>query len=165
MEEKEYEIAVSRYLDDLYRFACSVTGNEADAADVVQVVFMKLASSEKEFESGLHLKNWLLKCAANESKSLLRSYWRKHVFSQEDWMENQAVSEDPSLFYIRDLVSRLSKKDRVIVSLYYWQGYDHKEIGRLLNMNPSAVSTRLMRIRRKLKTMFTDEEENDERNR
>lgn len=156
MEEKEYESAVLAYLDDIYRLACSITGNEADAADISQVVFIRLTKTEKEFETSRHLKNWLLKCTANESRSLLRSFWRKNVFSQEDWMEPEVKPQDPILLYLRDLIQGLSKTDRAILLLYYWQDYDQKEIGSFLNMSPGAVSMRLLRIRKKLKTKLTE---------
>lgn len=162
MEEKEYESAVLAYLDDIYRLACSITGSEADAADISQVVFIRLTKTEKEFETSRHLKNWLLKCTANESRSLLRSFWRKNVFSQEDWMEPEVKPQDPILLYLRDLIQGLSKTDRAILLLYYWQDYDQKEIGSLLNMSPGAVSMRLLRIRKKLKTKLTEGKTNHE---
>lgn len=156
LNQADYEQAVETCLDDVYRLALSITGSAADAADLSQIVFIRLSQRRRPFESEAHLKNWLLKCAANESRSLLRSFWKRSVRPVEDWMEPKARQPDPREEQIRTLVDGLKRKDRILVHLYYWQGCTHKEIAQLLNMSESAVSTRLYRIRVQLKAKLEE---------
>lgn len=162
MEDKDYEKAVRDHLDDVYRLARSITRSDADAADICQIVFLRLYQSRRHFEDGQHLKNWLLKCAANESKSLLRTVWKRRV--QTDAQQEiinlsdsrqPEETEDPVLM---DALAKLTKSERALIHLYYWQGYSAAEIGSLLSISPTAASARLYRARKKLKEQLEREE-------
>ena len=61
----------ARYGDDVYRFAYSCTRHAADAEDVCQSVFCRLAEGRTELEPGKE-KAWLLACAANACKNRFR---------------------------------------------------------------------------------------------
>lgn len=58
------------YRDDVFRLALSYTGQIADAEDISQTVFLKLMDHYSRLTPGKE-KNWLLKVAANESRSML----------------------------------------------------------------------------------------------
>lgn len=163
MNEKIYEQAVRNYLDDVYRLALSMTRNEADAADVAQIVFIRLDKCRKSFESESHLKNWLLKVTANESRSLLRSFWKRNVstdLSQANEPSSPGQEEKPEAFEkIEAILARLSKAERMLVHLYYYEQMDQKSIARLMRISQSAVSSRLYRIKRRMKEMWMEEEQ------
>ena len=61
----------TRFADDVYRFAYSCTRHAADAEDVCQSVFCRLAEGRTELEPGRE-KAWLLTCAANACKNRFR---------------------------------------------------------------------------------------------
>lgn len=159
MDEESYTKAVETYLNDVYRLAYSISGNAADAADISQNVFLKLSMQmeKKTFENQAHLKNWLLRCAANEARSLLRSFWKKNVQISDEWVPDEPESIHPEGLLLRSLIEQLSKTDRAIVVLFYWHGYDQKEIAKMLRLTVSTVSTRLYRTRQKLKTMILED--------
>lgn len=168
MEEKKYTEAVEAFLDDVYRLSLSITGSEADAADVSLEVFVRLSQTRKRFESRDHLKNWLLKSAANESKSFLRSYWRRHAGSL-DQLESEPAElthqSEVSQAYdeLHQVLAILSRTDRAIVHLYYWEEIDQKQIAKILSLSQSNVSTRLSRARQKMKKMLSQAENEQEK--
>lgn len=51
----------------------------------------------------------------------------------------------------------LSKKDRAIVHLFYYEDMSVKDIANLLKIKESTVKTRLHRARLKLKNLLGDE--------
>ena len=65
-----------------------------DAEDVTQTVLLRLYECDKEFESEEHMKHWLLRVAVNESRRVLRSFWRRSCVPLEEWRE-EAAPEDP----------------------------------------------------------------------
>ena len=67
------------YRDDVFRLALSYTGQIADAEDISQTVFLKLMDHYSRLTPGKE-KNWLLKVAANESRSMLRR--RRHLVQE-----------------------------------------------------------------------------------
>ena len=68
---------VKRYENKLFRTALAVVGNNADAEDIVQEVFVKLFQKQPTFESTNHEMAWLIRVTVNQSKNYLRSHWWK----------------------------------------------------------------------------------------
>ena len=135
-----------KYRDDVYRLAVSYTRSREDAEDVCQTVFMKLME-QKQLQLGKE-KSWLMQVTANECRSLLRSaWWRKTVP-----MDETLSTESKPCNQVLHSVLKLEPKYRVVVYLHYYEGYSTKEIGKLLKISQSAVTTRLSRARQALKT-------------
>ena len=83
MTDETFEQAARMFGDMLYRVAYHALKNRADAEDVVQTVLLKLYQQTDGFESGEHLKHWLLRVTVNESRKLLRSFWRRRAVPLE----------------------------------------------------------------------------------
>ena len=133
------------YRDDVCRLALSYTGQIADAEDISQTVFLKLMDHYSRLTPGKE-KNWLLKVAANESRSMLRR--RRHLV-QETIPEIPFAEPQDSLLF--ELVQALEFKYRAVVYLFYYEGYSTQEIGEILGIRRSCVTTRLNRARAMLK--------------
>ena len=125
--------------------ALSYTGQIADAEDISQTVFLKLMDHYSRLTPGKE-KNWLLKVAANESRSMLRQ--RRHLV-QETIPEIPFAEPQDSLLF--ELVQALEFKYRAVVYLFYYEGYSTQEIGEILGIRRSCVTTRLNRARAMLK--------------
>lgn len=78
MEKEALHDLFCQFGDDVFRLAYSYLGSRADAEDVCQSVFLKLTESNTVLLPGKE-KSWLLTCAANASKNLAKSYWRRNV--------------------------------------------------------------------------------------
>lgn len=155
MEDKEYDRVVRLYLNPVYRVALSCCKNQYDAEDVVQNTFLKLLNSDTSFESDEHIHRWLIRVAVNESNTMWRSIWKRKV-SSLDWVdlpEEFSSPEKSELFYA---VQKLPPKYREVVHLYYYEEYSIKEIADILHIFQSAIQTRLMRARRKLKQQLKE---------
>lgn len=128
----------------VWRSATHAAGE--DAEDVCQTVFLKLMK-QKELRPGKE-KKWLMQVTVNECRSLLRSaWWRKTVPLTET-----LCAEITQYSQVLHSVMKLEPKYRVVVYLHYYEGYSTKEIGHLLRISQSAVTTRLSRARQILKT-------------
>ena len=140
------------YGDDVYRFAYSFTRHAADAEDVCQSVFCRLAEGRTELEPGKE-KAWLLACTANACKNrfrFLKRWASLPLEAAEDVPDgtNRAVLE---------AVLSLPEKYRAPVHLYYYEGYSQGEIADILGLRLTAVQTRMQRARAALKEVLSDE--------
>lgn len=142
-----------RYGDDVYRLAYSYLGSRADAEDICQDVFLKLAGGGITLLPGKE-KAWLLTCTANRCKSHLRSFWRRNVGELDESVPFREESDRE----VWDAVQRLPAKYRVVVHLCYWEGLDQGETGAILGLSRSAVQTRMSRARALLKKELSDDE-------
>ena len=153
MDTEQLADLFRQYGDDVFRLAYSYLGARADAEDVCQSVFLKLAEGKTALLPGRE-KAWLLTCAANLCKSQLRSFWRRNVGE----LDESLPFRDETDREVWDAVMALPPKYRAVVHLYYWEGYDQGEIGDILHISRTAVQTRMARARAMLKKELSDDE-------
>ena len=155
----QFETIAAKYMDSVYRLAFSWLKSHADADDVTQNVLLSLYRTEYRFESEEHAKNWLMKVTANECRKLWRRPFRSHD-NIDDYAET-LVFEEPSYSDLFEAVMRLDKAKRLVVVLYYAEGYSIKEIAEILGVPAGTVGTRLARARAELKQYLKEEESNE----
>ena len=149
--KEQYEYLFRKYGESVFRVIYFYCKNISDSEDVLQNTFLKLYISDVEFESEKHVKNWIYKIAINEAINVSKSKWRKFQ-SLEDNYAREYQSE-PELY---ECIMKLSKKYRIVIILYYYEGYGIKEIAELLNRKESTVQTQIHRTRKKLKNFMEE---------
>lgn len=146
----DIEALFQKYKNDVYRLALSYTRSTQEAEDVCQTVFLKLME-QKSMEPGKE-KAWLMQVTANQCRNLLRSSWWKKTADLDETM----VVPAPEHNGVFCAVMSLKPEYRVVIYLHYFEEYTTQEIGQLLRISQSAVTTRLSRARRMLKTMLEE---------
>ena len=151
MNTQEYERLAEKYLDCIYRVAVNGCKHHADAEDVVQNTFVKLWERTESFVEEEHARKWLIRVAVNECNSLWRSGWKRHTAYLEELTEEPAcqTAEKSGLYYA---VRELPPKYRQIVYLHYYEEYSIREIAEMMKLSETAVKTRLLRARQKIKS-------------
>nr|AGS57582.1 sigma-70 region 2 [uncultured bacterium] len=146
-----------RQVNTVYRVCFNYLRNPADTEDAVQTIFTKLLTNPRSFESEEHEKAWLIRVAANHCKDIFKSSWSKRE-NLEDVDEPAALQEvfDDTL----ELVMALPEPQRVCVYLFYYEGYNAKEIGEMLDKPHSTVRSYLSEARSALRLSL--EEDSDD---
>jgi RNA polymerase sigma-70 factor (ECF subfamily) len=146
------EYLVETYADTILRLSYTYLKNTADAQDVCQTVFIKLLTVPVDFQSPEHEKAWILRTTINVCKNLLKSPWHKRICNLEACAEQPAPDiEDGSVLAS---VNTLPSHYRIVIYLYYYEGYQANEIGTILGIPTGTVHTRLARGRAKLKKIL-----------
>ncbi len=151
---QQAEYLANTYSDAILRLSYTYLKNTDDAQDVCQTVFVKLLSHPREFDSPGHERAYVLRMAANACKDLLKSPWRKRKCSLEDCLEVPAppVADGSVLAAVNQLPAHY----RVVIYLFYYEGYQAAEISRILGIPTATVHTRLARGREKLKPILEE---------
>ena len=157
--DEQYTQIAQRNMDTVFRVAFSYMKSRADADDITQNVLLKLYRYDGAFENDAHIKHWLIRVTINECKSALRSLWRK-TENLEDYV-NSLVMPTQGHSDLLEAVLALPKKYRVVIYLYYYEGYSTGEMAELLSLPEATVRTHLARARAKLKTILTEAEPYD----
>ena len=150
MDKASFTAAARRYQNMVYRTALHTLGNPQDADDAVQEVFLRLFRHRGAFESGEHLRRWLLRVTVNYSRDVLKSPWRKRRASWEEVPEVPVLDRPEQAALYREVMA-LPEKYRTVLNLFYYEELSVREIGELLEVGDSTVTTRLARARRRLK--------------
>ena len=154
LTEQEFQAAMERHLDTVYRVALNAVRTPVDAEDAVQTAMLRLWQTDTVFENDDHLRHWLIRVTVNVCRDFLRAPWRRCMVSLESCAEPMfRDTEKESLF--REVMA-LPVKYRLPVYLYYYVGYSAAEVGKILRLNPSTVQTRLARGREKLKRQLEE---------
>lgn len=155
--DEQFTCLAKKYIDMVFRIALNYLKSGADAEDVTQNVFLKLWKEKKPFAGEEHIRNWLIRVAINECKSILRSPWRS-TENIDDYARILSFDtrEQTELF---TAVMDLPQKYSVPVYLYYYEGYSTEEIASILSIPRATVATRLRRGREQLKTFLQEADE------
>ena len=158
MTDEAFARAAREYGDTVYRVAYHALNSSQDAEDVMQTVLLRLYEREKDFESEEHMKHWLLRVAVNESRKVMRSFWRRTSVPLEEWHET-AAPEDREKAEALEAVMALEPKYRLAIYLYYYEGLSVAETAAAMNAKVSTVQTWLLRARERLRRELTEERE------
>ncbi len=150
MDKACFTAAVERYQSMVYRTALHTLGSPQDADDAVQEVFLRLFRHRGAFDGEEHLRRWLLRVAVNYCRDLLKSPWRRRRISMEELPETPVFDRPEQAALYREVMA-LPEKYRTVLNLFYYEELGVREIGELLGVEPSTVTTRLARARRRLK--------------
>ena len=140
-----------RHVDTVWRVCYSFMKNRADTEDMVQEAFLR--AYFQPFRSEEHEKAWLIVTASNLCKDALKRAWRRDE-PLEDHLELAAPRRDPQAL---EAVLALPEHYKAAVYLYYYEGYDAKEVASILDCPQATVRTRLARARKQLKQMLGGE--------
>ena len=157
MLEKIYR----RHYLTVYRLALAKCGGKQEnAKDVFGDVFLQLARYLQKgnyFNDENHEKAWLIRVTLNCSKVILRTYSRSPDTVKEQGY-TMAEYEKSDIF---DAVMRLSEKYRVVIHLFYYEGYSVRETAKLLKVSENTVKSRLSRGRKLLKKQIEQERKDE----
>ena len=153
MDPNRLEALIQIHQNTLYRAALAILVDAHEAEDAVQDAFLRCLEKGQEFESPAHEKAWLLRVTVNGCKSRLRSPWRRRTAPLLDTYP-AAGPEEQSLM---EAIGALPARDRAVLHLYYYEGYQTAEIAEMTGWREGTVRSRLTRARAKLGALLKGE--------
>jgi RNA polymerase sigma-70 factor, ECF subfamily len=147
----------------LRRFARVLTGNMADADDVVQASLEKAMRNIYQWQEGTRLDRWVMTIAKNmwlDDRRLARNR-----APHDDIGELVSLSGDDGLDIVeqrdqdrsvRAAVDALPEDQRVLVGLVILEGYSYREAADLLDIPIGTVMSRLSRAKTVLSQQLVD---------
>ncbi|WP_303965934.1 RNA polymerase sigma factor [Sporosarcina ureae] len=155
-DERDANRMVDTYGNMLFSICLVILCNEKDAEDAVQDTFMTYLTKSPTFNDSEHEKAWLITIATNRCKNMRRyNIIRKHL----DINDLQLYSKNNQNHDLLDYLMRLPTKHKVVLLLYYVEGYKVDEIAKILVITTSAVKKRLQRGRELLRERYRKENE------
>ena len=153
--KEQFVQQIRQYMDMIIRLAFNCLKSQADADDVTQTVLLRLYETEKVFDNEDHLKHWLVRVTLNECKKHWRSPWNR-TEEYENYVST-LVFDEPQYSDLFEAIMGLDTKYRIVIYLYYYEGYSIEEIAGLLRLPRGTVGTRLKRAREQLKQKLSEE--------
>jgi RNA polymerase sigma factor (sigma-70 family) len=145
------------YAKAMLNVSFRIVGNIAEAEDVLQEAFVDAFSKLKDFRQDTTFGLWLKQIVINRSINLLRKRKLELIELDGEQLENLADDEpedEEETQYqaarVKEAIKQLPEGYRLVITLYLLEGYDHEEIGQILNISENTSRTQFLRAKRKL---------------
>lgn len=158
----DFESLVARYYEPLYKFAFSLSRDEADACDLTQQTFYIWATKGHQLRDPAKVKTWLF---TTLHRQFLESRRRATHFphSELESVEADLPVIQPAAISRLDtaqVLIALAKVDEVFqaaVALFYLEDCSYKEIAEILAVPMGTVKSRIARGLGQLQKLLADE--------
>lgn len=144
----DIKAVIEKYSNMLFRISYCILCNRQDAEDALQDTFFKYITKAPEFKDDEHEKAWLIKVITNISKNMLVTRLKRKTVDIEELKHIGVNDTDSGVF---SAVMELPVKYKMVMTLYYIEGYTSAQISDMLSISEAAVRKRLQKGRELLK--------------
>ncbi|MGA2033430.1 MAG: RNA polymerase sigma factor [Thermoguttaceae bacterium] len=155
---------VERFRQRVWRICWRLLGNEQDANDAAQEVFLRLFLHRGRFAHRSKYATWVHAVAVRTCLTLRRGRGRRlrheSVPADSQWQSSQPAREGapPGLALdLMNMLETLDDEDRAMLLLKYAEGYDYEELAAIFELSVSACKMRVSRAREKLQQRYQSE--------
>ncbi len=164
-EKEAWDVFVKRYAKLIYwaikkRFSLSnFAFSDDDVQNIFQEVFLSIIKEDKlmQLKDSKMVSGWLAMVASNKTIDFMREKIRvsEHFIydappSKEQKPANNLFDKETTDI-VKNIIDTLSNKEKIIISLNLFEDKTHREIGSMLDIPISTVSTIISRTKIKLK--------------
>ena len=147
----------------MFNVAMRITKDYMDAEDVLQEAFVRAFRSLGSFKGESTFGAWLKRIVINTSINSLNK--KKDIWADIDKHAAEIPEEDAQeaapawdMETIRKKILMLPEGYRVVFNLYLIEGYDHTEIGDILNISEATSKSQYHRAKKKLRELLESED-------
>ena len=133
--------------ENLYRYACYRLGDEAEAEDVLQEVFLTLCDKAHLLAEVKDMRNYLFRTLTNQCGMLLRKLQKREETMVDDWSRLQVQDVEPQNFeqeflLIDRLLATLPTEQSEVIRLHIHGGRTFVDIASILDEPLPTVKAR-----------------------
>ena len=166
-DHEAFDALFQRHFATVYRQAFRLLGNQAEAEEVVQEVFLTVYEKAQTFRGASTFSTWLYRITMNAALSRLRRRKGREEVPLNDYLPSfrddghhlvrpvvdwsneleGRIAREERYRLIQDALDQLQPVDKAVVVLSDLEGLSDREIGTALRLTVSAVKSRLHRSR------------------
>lgn len=163
MNLEAFERRVLPAKNKLFRFALRFLGNEEEAKDIVQEVFIKVWNGRDQMDQVQNWEAWCMRITKNLSLDRIRVLTRKQTqplevtfdIQHEALTPYQSTEVGESMQKITQMIASLPEKQRQVIHLRDVEGYSYHEICDILELDMNQVKVNLFRARNTVREQMT----------
>jgi len=156
---------VDRYQQRVYRICFRLLGNEHDASDAAQEVFVRLFLHRGRFAGRSKYSTWVHGVAVRTCLTIRRGRTRRKRW--ETLVPEQSVGESTAshggeaaaeMLDLPQMLDTLDEDDRALLIMKYAEGHNYDALAEMFGLSVSACKMRISRARQRLKQRFPEHE-------
>lgn len=142
-------------MQNMYKTARAILHSDEDIADAIQDTILTCWEKLSQLEEAKYFRTWMTRILINKCKDIIRA--QQKIVLVETIPETPAPDLGFANLEWNQVLERLKPKDRIVIILYYVEGFKTSEIAQMLDMPESTVRGSLARSRGKLATEYFSE--------
>ncbi len=147
------------YSKAMFNVCLRMMGDREAAEDVLQNAFVDIFGKLDSFRFEASVGSWIKRIVINQCINSLKK--RKMHFVEFSSVQIPDQSSDPvvdqlEVERIKEAMKDLPDGYRTVFNLYLMEGYDHKEIGKILGISEGASKSQYSRAKAKLRELLSD---------
>lgn len=136
----------------MYKAAKSILNNDEDIADAIQETILSCYKNIENLKEVKYFKTWMTRILINKCNDIIRAN-KNLIYIDNNQDDGYSENLDQTLS-LRECFDRLKSDYKIVMTMYYDQGFNSKEISEILNINESTVRTRMARGREYLRKYY-----------
>ena len=156
MNKEELSKLILENQKEMYVLAYSILKNQADAQDAVSECIVRAFENRTSLRKRTSARSWLMKILINVSRSAITKRQKVVLFADPEQYEQEPETAEDHLWSV---ILELPENVRVVMVLYYYEGFSVREISTLLDIPEGTTKTRLSSGRKQLAKWIEDGKE------
>ena len=155
-----FEALYRQHAARLYTLACRMAGSAEDGEDLLQEIFLQVYRKLGSFKGDSAVGTWLYRLALNHCLDYVRSRQAKmskltETLDADTSFEPTARRETPiARLDLERAIEHLPEGCREAFVLHDVEGFDHKEVGKLLGIAEGTSKSQVFKARMKLRSFL-----------
>lgn len=155
---------VRRHQERVWRVCFRLMGNDHDAGDAAQEVFVGFFQNRGAFAGKSKFTTWLHAIAVRTCLKLRRARGRRRKYesglAEQRYYESHGTAADAAgqALDLARMLETLDEEDRALLVLKYSEGYSYEELADIFHLSESACKMRVSRARDELQARFPEHE-------
>lgn len=154
-DKEAFALLMDMHRQMLYNTALLVLHQEDDALDAIQDAILACWENLPTLRKDQYFKTWLVKILLNKCRDIQRS--QSHYAFVEELPESGDEPGWDTHMDVGRAMGRLGDQDQLILSLFYYDDLNIRQIAEALSISEGAVRTRLTRSRERFKKIYLQE--------
>ena len=162
-DRKAQERLYRNYYRAMMSLCLRYTKNEEDALEVLNTGFLKIFRNIHRYEAAkASLFTWMHTIIVNSCLDFIKSKQKQPVSGELDHaaeveIQPEAISKMKS-FELLTMIRELPPATQAVFNLYVTEGYNHKEIGKLMNISEGTSKWHLSEARKILQKKIREQQ-------
>ena len=145
-DKEAFSLLMHQHKQDMYKVARAILKNDEDVADAMQETILTCWEKIHTLKKNEYFKTWLIRILINHCNVIYRQNSR--CIPNDTLPEIVVADAEYSNVEWKEMFQCLSERCRIVIVLYYVQGFKVKEIAGFLHISESAVKERLSSARK-----------------
>lgn len=160
-DKEMFEKIMNSVKDQLFHIALAIAKNRQDAEDALQETFLKAYMNMHRIKYNEFFYTWVTRILINNARSITKKNKRYLLQENVEAIYKEPLNEEEIL--IKELLDHLQEKERIVIYLRFYGGFDLGSIARILHAPESTVKSRLYRGLSKLRKELDEKDEKEYR--